>query len=325
MIPRQDLVILLLFFLSSLLAVWILFRFLKAEAETRPLRLSGSLPGFILVFGILYLSYWRLFEKGYAPAVILIVFHFLSLFGSWLLFRKLRSTARVVVDRFSLAELLGEHATGKFRIGGGIAGYVILYLLLYAGYYYTVDYQVRIQYAWQGEAFGAAKVIENFFDGVSSGRNCKKAHDLLTKRLIKERQDQQQDWSTADEFCKYYATNRGHTNISYKRLRSPEGVIKFLVTVDFSDEYIKNKFREELFGKRLGELKAIGEQGILEIFSKTFYLQVEKIVPPQKEGMKKDLLGELERLELKHFLAPSSIHNVLRRLRLELQPTDAIL
>lgn len=119
MIPRQDLVILLLFFLSSLLAVWILFRFLKAEAETRPLRLSGSLPGFILVFGILYLSYWRLFEKGYAPAVILIVFHFLSLFGSWLLFRKLRSTARVVVDRFSLAELLGEHATGKFRIGGG--------------------------------------------------------------------------------------------------------------------------------------------------------------------------------------------------------------
>lgn len=48
-------------------------------------------------------------------------------------------------------------------------------------------------------------------------------------------------------------------------------------------------------------------------------------MPPQKEGMKKDLLGELERLELKHFLAPSSIHNVLRRLRLELKPTDAIL
>lgn len=127
-------------------------------------------------------------------------------------------------------------------------------------------------------------MIENFFDGVSSGRNCKKAHDLLTKRLIKERQDQRQDWSTADEFCKYYATNRGHTNISYKRLRSPAGVIKFLVTVDFSDEYIKNKFREELFGKRLGELKAIGNRVFWRYSTKLFIFKWRKWCPHKKRG-----------------------------------------
>lgn len=328
MIPEnvQDLIILIIFFLLSLGTVYVLFRFLKAEAETKPLKLKGSLPGFILVFA-LYLSYWSLFQKGYPVAGILIAFNFLALFGSWILFKKLQSKAHVVVDKWPLRSLLGEHPVRKLRIGGGIAGYAILYLLLYGTYYYVVDNRERIQYQWHQKAIGRATIIETYYRGVSNGSNCAGAYAQLTRRFIEERIGKGQKWSNASEFCKYFATNRGHTNISYKRLPTGTGQIKFLMTVDFADAYIKNKFREELFESTLAELKGTREPGgsaerggVLEIFRRTFYSQIDRMMPSGQ----KNRLAELGDIKLSTLLDPAAIHYALRRFGIEQQPQDAI-
>lgn len=316
-----DLLVVLVFFFSSLGGVVILFKYLASTAETTPRRFGGGLAGFIVVFGSLYLSYSRLFEKGYAALGYFLLFQIIALFGSWILFRKLESTAEVMIQRPELRELVGHDVIQNLRIGGGLAGYVVLYGILYSLYVANVDDKIRAQYHWHQEAVGPAKVISRYFDGVTKGQNCEDAYSLLTKRLIQERiEKKKQDWHNPREFCKYYSTNLEHRDIVYKRVATAGDEVRYLVSLDFRDTYIRNEFQECLGRKMVDFAETCNRDAA---FSR-LKAAIERYARRLGREEEKQLRREVEEAPFSTLVDIAAVHYFLRKFGIEREPGDAV-
>src|SRR5438128_2660112 len=92
----ENLIVLLATFIASLLGVVLLFTYLKVGAEASPRKITGALAGFLIVFGLLYGGYSRL-EKNYYSLFAVLLLHGLSLIGSWVLFKRLSSSADIIL------------------------------------------------------------------------------------------------------------------------------------------------------------------------------------------------------------------------------------
>ena len=262
----------------------------------------------------------------------------MSLAATWILFNSLPSDATLTVSLPDAgAAQLGLAVAQKLKLTGGIAGYFAVYVVLYSGYYFTIDRNLRMQYEWQHEALGGARVVEQFYQGVSSGNDCPTAFLLMTPRLIQERVDAGAQWETPDEFCKYYSTNTGHTNLAYKRIRTNDDAVRFLVTVDFTDAYIRNSFAEEMASATLASLdgiqpRAVADEAAVEpaksavttLFEDTLIRRMERLLLEGSWETLQDRQSELRSEKINDLLNPGAVNYVLRKFELERRPDASL-
>ena len=104
-----------------------------------------------------------------------------------------------------------------------------------------------------------------------------------------------------------------------------------MVTVDFTDEFIRNKFRGEFRNETLSSLEAMQEAGHLgksnavsELFQKTFLDQIMSVIPKEKRKALAEMKIELKDEKLGALLDRGTIHYILRKFDLEGQVRDAI-
>lgn len=314
-----DMGVILVVFFASLVAVFVLFRYMRSTAETSGIRISGALVGFLAIFALLYFSYWRLFERTPTTLGAVLVCHFMSLGASWFLFKKLESTADFTLDKATLKLVIPSRTFKGLRLGGAFAGYVLVFELMYGLYAGTIDRPTKLEYAWHQEPGGPAVTIGRYFDGVTRASDCQQAYKLLSQRLIDERIQLGQIWTTAADFCKYFATNSGHWNIAYKRLTSPDEKIRYQVALDYGDKFLRNELAA--VQRKIGDYPGLcSPEDVSAVLKTSIQHYRRKLSTAEEEALRL----EVQNSRVSTLIDPGAVHYYLRKLKMEREAQDAI-